>query len=76
MFFQLIECKECKEGIVSMLVTCSISVSGYSDCVIAEVSSYRCILSACVSPVGGRDVTLCPIFLMYTWNLDHFELAA
>ena len=52
MFFQLIECKQCKEGIVPMWVTSSISGSSYCDCVTAEISSYRCISSGYVPPVG------------------------
>ena len=52
MFFQLIEYKEFIEGIVSMWVTSLVSCSGNSDCVMAEISSYRCISSGCVPPVG------------------------
>ena len=54
--FQLIACKECKEVIASMWVTSSISGSDCSDCVMAEISSCRCILSEWVSPVGCRDI--------------------
>ena len=54
--FQLIACKECKEVIASMWVTSSISGSGCSNCVMAEMSSFRCILSGWVSPVGCHDI--------------------
>ena len=35
--------KECKEVIASMWVMCLISGSGFSDCVLAEVSCCSCI---------------------------------
>ena len=42
--------------IVSMWVTSLISGNGWSECVMAEISSYKCILSGWVSPVGCRDI--------------------
>ena len=54
--FQWMACKECKEMIASMWVTSSISGSGCSDCVMAEMSSCRCILNGWVSPVGCHDI--------------------
>ena len=56
--FQLITYKECKEVIPSIWVMSSMSGSGCSDCVMAKMSSCRCILSGWVSPVGCHDIVL------------------